>query len=112
MYYKSFIARDKKNFLEMEIQYNPNYANTYTGTAYRYTAGWFYGESLGKNKTADRPARLDDIFITIHKCDENFKRIEPPVSKGGGSWLSHLEIDEDFLRSILYITKRSWSNAT
>ena len=93
MYYKSFIARDKKNFLEMEIQYNPNYANTYTGTAYRYTAGWFYGESLGKNKTADRPARLDDVFITIHKCDENFKRIEPPVSTGGGSWLSHLEID-------------------
>ena len=79
--------------MELEIKYNPSYWDGLMGTAWRYTAGWIMKSNLGKNKTAEWPARLDDIFITIHKCDENFKRIEPPVSTGGGSWLSHLEID-------------------
>ena len=44
---------------------------------------------LGKNKTQQRDARSDDIFIKICKNNKN----NDVICEGGGSWLSHLVID-------------------
>ena len=44
------ILRDKTNFMELEIKYNPSYWDGLMGTAWWYTAGWIMKSNLGKNK--------------------------------------------------------------
>lgn len=67
-----------------------------SGIAYRNTFGWLPGmNSLGTNKTQNRPARADDITVEILKRSGTNKKSKPEiVSKGHGSWLSHLILDD------------------
>ena len=42
---------------------------------------------LGNSKSANRPARADDVSIEILKKDGKKEKV---VSSGNGSWLSHV----------------------
>lgn len=52
VYYKESLIYDKTNDIYLRVHYNPNFNNSYKGTAYRWTIGWATGggKDLGKNE--------------------------------------------------------------
>ena len=92
IYYEKSVIIDETNNMSCEITYNPNYNNSASGTAYRWTVGWIPSmNGLGKNELANRDARADDIHIRFYKnaSDEEKKEL---VCEGHGSWTSYIEI--------------------
>lgn len=91
VFYDKSVIIDKKNNIECEIHYNPNFNTGASGTAYRYTVGWLPGmNGLGLNEKAGRESRGDDFHIFIYEVNGEEKKL---VSEGQGSWLSYIEID-------------------
>lgn len=97
VYYDNITFQDSENQIEAIIKYNPNFNQGVTGIAYRNTFGWLPGmNGLGQNKNQGRPARADDISVEISKTTGEDKKSKPEiVSKGHGSWLSHLILDDE-----------------
>ena len=65
-YYDEAIIIDEANGLKGVIKYNPSFNKSVGAIAYRQTIGWIPGmNGLGNSKSANRPARADDISIEI-----------------------------------------------
>lgn len=94
IYYQYGRIRDINNGMLGEVHYNPAFDSSYYGMASRYTVGWFKS-GLGTNEKAERPARADDIDVSIKKLSDptNMESFEgEQLCDGHGSWLSHLII--------------------
>lgn len=66
---------------------------------YRNTIGWLPGIGGGKKRypIADqRQSRADDFNLVIKKVTDG-KGAGEEVAKGNGSWLSHLQIDDEVI---------------
>ena len=94
MYMDKVEIRDLTNNIVGSIHYNPWTDNTYSGMFKRGLS--FMSKKKKEPQEGEKPKRGDDVIINIFKevCqDEETMKLE--LSKGTGSWLSHLIIDDE-----------------